>query len=196
MIQDVLSTNRIKVAIFDFVSCYPSVKWPVKALVDLCRKYGTISVVDAAHSIGITKVDISDLNPDFYYCNLHKWMYVPAPCSLLWMQEKYKAVLHTAIINMYYQGGLQKEFSYPGFYDNSPKYAIKEALEFIAEIGFENIMEYSHRMAYEGGRILAKIFGTEMFTEDKEQLIGLNHIRFPVNDANFAKQIKSEVLGV
>jgi hypothetical protein len=65
--------------------CYP---W--EDIVALCRKYGVISLVDAAHAIGQVKTDVKRSDPDFWvsvsdvenqkvFCadgsqNCHKWL--------------------------------------------------------------------------------------------------------------------------
>ena len=43
-----------------------SVIYPWEALVKMCKKYGIISLVDAAHSIGQHKVDLAQVDPDFF----------------------------------------------------------------------------------------------------------------------------------
>jgi len=44
----------------------PSVIYPWEQLVRLCKKYGVISLVDGAHSIGQHKVDLAQVDPDFF----------------------------------------------------------------------------------------------------------------------------------
>jgi hypothetical protein len=43
-----------------------SVIYPWEAIVDLCKKYGVLSMVDAAHSIGQHKVNVAKVNCDFF----------------------------------------------------------------------------------------------------------------------------------
>lgn len=55
-----------------------SMKYPVDDLVKLCKKYGVMSMVDAAHAIGQVKVDIKALDPDF-------WVSVSSGCpQVIW----------------------------------------------------------------------------------------------------------------
>lgn len=40
--------------------------YPMNALVQLCKKYGVLSMVDAAHAIGQVKTDVKFADPDFW----------------------------------------------------------------------------------------------------------------------------------
>jgi selenocysteine lyase/cysteine desulfurase len=39
---------------------------PVKRITEVCHKHGVVVVVDAAHVPGQLKVDIQDIDADFY----------------------------------------------------------------------------------------------------------------------------------
>jgi selenocysteine lyase/cysteine desulfurase len=43
-----------------------SVIYPWEEIVGLCRKYGIISLVDAAHAIGQVKTNVKHSDPDFW----------------------------------------------------------------------------------------------------------------------------------
>ena len=43
-----------------------SIVFPVKQLVKLCKEYGVMSLVDAAHAVGQVEVDIKTIDPDFW----------------------------------------------------------------------------------------------------------------------------------
>jgi selenocysteine lyase/cysteine desulfurase len=43
-----------------------SVVYPWEDIVALCRKYGIISLVDAAHAIGQVKTNVKHSDPDFW----------------------------------------------------------------------------------------------------------------------------------
>ena len=75
----------VKLVIFDYISSIPAIKFPIKELIDMARQNNVIGVVDAAHAIGISQLNIKDLDPDFFFSNLHKWCYVPQSCSFLYI---------------------------------------------------------------------------------------------------------------
>lgn len=50
----------------DHVSSPSSVLVPVKKLSALCHQYGVLTMVDGANALGQVKVDVKDLDVDFY----------------------------------------------------------------------------------------------------------------------------------
>lgn len=66
--------GRIKVAVFDTVTSLPGARMPFERLVEECRKYGILSLVDGAHGIGHLPLDLGRLNADFFVSNCHKYV--------------------------------------------------------------------------------------------------------------------------
>lgn len=83
---------------------------PTKELINLCSKYGTISILDAAHGAGITEFNLNDLNPDFFFTNFNKWGFVPYGVNYLYMKEKYLDKIHHNTISVLYGAGIELEF--------------------------------------------------------------------------------------
>lgn len=65
---------RVRLAIFDTIASLPGVRVPWEKLVETCRHYGILSLVDAAHGIG--HIDMTHtgtvVKPDFLITNCHK----------------------------------------------------------------------------------------------------------------------------
>jgi selenocysteine lyase/cysteine desulfurase len=64
--------RRVKVALFDTISSIPAARWPFERLVKVCREYGVLSCMDAAHGIGAIDLDLTAVDPDFFVTNCHK----------------------------------------------------------------------------------------------------------------------------
>lgn len=64
--------KRVRIGIFDTISSMPGVKVPWERLVEMCKKEGVLSLVDAAHSVGQIQLDLAKMQPDFFVSNLHK----------------------------------------------------------------------------------------------------------------------------
>jgi selenocysteine lyase/cysteine desulfurase len=67
--------RRVKVAVFDTVTSLPGVKMPFERLVEECKRYGILSLVDGAHGIGHLPLDLGKLNADFFVSNCHKYVF-------------------------------------------------------------------------------------------------------------------------
>jgi selenocysteine lyase/cysteine desulfurase len=74
----------VRLAVFDHVSSKPSVLFPVKRMVGICRAKGIPCLVDGAHAPGsLPDLDVDDIGADFYAVNFHKWLYAPRPSGAL-----------------------------------------------------------------------------------------------------------------
>ena len=52
--------------LLDHITSPSAIVFPVKKLIDLCKKYNVISVVDGAHAPGQLKLSMKELKPDYY----------------------------------------------------------------------------------------------------------------------------------
>lgn len=112
--RDVFDKLKPTAVLLEFITCFPSFVYPTKELIQLCREYNVISIVDAAHGIGIIDLNLTELDPDFFFTNPHKWLMTPTPCGLLYASKKYQDALHSSTISMNYGKGSEKEFEYHG----------------------------------------------------------------------------------
>lgn len=94
--EDKLKTTRdVKVAVFDHIVSLPGVQVPWRGLVDLCRRYGVLSLVDGAHGIGHVNLDLHDADPDFFVSNCHKWLHCMRSCAILYVPRRNQSMIHS-----------------------------------------------------------------------------------------------------
>ena len=105
----------------DLIAYNPVYLMPIKKIVQLCRKYNCISVVDAAHGVGVLEFSIRDLDPDFFMTNFNKWGY---------------------------KLGLDKEYEHEGNQDRTSYLCVSKAIEFMKKHGYKEIIEYNKNIAY------------------------------------------------
>lgn len=72
--EGVKADERVRMVVVDSIASVPGVLFPWEDVVALCRKYGALSLVDGAHSIGQHKLDMKKADPDFFVTNCHKWL--------------------------------------------------------------------------------------------------------------------------
>lgn len=147
-------------ALFDTVSSMPGVRLPFEELTKICRENNVISVIDGAHGIGLIDLDLGKLQPDFFVSNLHKWLYVPRGCAIMYVAPHFQGELQTfPISHSYVDADLVKptkltmieKFVFFGTKNYASLQLIKDAVAFREnECGGEaNIADYCTKLSEE-----------------------------------------------
>ncbi|WP_372973861.1 aminotransferase class V-fold PLP-dependent enzyme [Muriicola sp.] len=61
---------------------------PVRKICDMAHKHGVEVMVDGAHCVGHIRVNIEELNCDYYGSSLHKWLSTPLGAGILYVAKK------------------------------------------------------------------------------------------------------------
>ncbi len=108
---------------------------PVKALCELARSQGAVSIVDGAHAFAHFPFSIRDIGCDYYGTSLHKWLSAPVGTGFLFMRRE-RIAGHWALqpTNPTRDGDIRK-FEEIGTHPAANHNAIGEALAFHRAIG-------------------------------------------------------------
>jgi len=66
---------------------------PIDKIAELCRKNGTLLLVDAAQSVGVLPLNLTELGVDFYAFTGHKWLCGPGGVGGLYVRPEAQAGL-------------------------------------------------------------------------------------------------------
>ncbi len=168
-----LFTPRTKVVSICHVSNVLGTVNPVKEIIAEAHSHGAIAVIDGAQAVSHMKVDVTDLDTDFYAFSSHK-MYGPTGIGVLYGKRKWLEIMPP------YQGGgemidhvtfekttwaelpFKFEAGTPDFIGIA---ALHKAIDFMEEVGIDNIAAHEHDLlTYTTERMLEiakmRIFGT------------------------------------
>ncbi|TCD65233.1 hypothetical protein EIP91_002941 [Steccherinum ochraceum] len=183
------------VVMIDSIISTPGVLLPWKELVAMCKEEGVWSVVDAAHSLGQeVNINLSDVQPDFWISNAHKWLYVKRGTAILYVPERNQHIIKSAIptAHMYREKGAfeRRNITLPTFVaqhedlgtrDLSSWLTVKPALAFRTWLGGETIINaYCRDLALAGGALLADILGTELLDPSGNSTLNMTNVRLPL----------------
>lgn len=124
---------------------------PIKDITSLAHKKGITVLIDGAQSIAHTKVDVSDMDVDFYTFSSHK-LYGPTGVGVIY--GKYDLLSQVEPLN--YGGGMNSLFEENGYYELKPLplrleggtpniagvIGLGSAIKYIKNIGIDKIEEY------------------------------------------------------
>lgn len=90
-------------AVFDAISSVPGVRFPFEKINSLVQDNGILSLIDAAHAIGQIDLNLSELDPDFFISNCHKWSFTPRGCAILYVPARNQGFIHPTSITAAYE---------------------------------------------------------------------------------------------
>ena len=150
---------------------------PVKEMIATAHAHGVPVLVDGAQSIPHMRVDVRELDADFYVFSGHK-VYGPTGVGVLYGKENWLDRLPP------YQGGgeMIQHVSFEKttfnelpfkFEAGTPDYigttGLARALDYVSALGMDNIAAYEHELTTYATRRLKEIPGMRLFGESEQK---------------------------
>lgn len=167
-----LLTERTKIFCVTHVSNSLGTINPLKELIDIAHSNNTLVLIDGAQSLSHLKVDVQDLDCDFYAFSAHK-VYGPMGIGGLYGKENllnamppYQGggeMIRTVTFNKTEYNDLPFKFE-AGTPNAGGAIAFAAALRYVSKIGIDTIAEYEHDLC---------LYATERLLENKNiRIIG------------------------
>ena len=178
-------TDKTKIVAITLVSNVMGYLTPIKEIIDLAHEKGALVIVDAAQAIQHFKIDVKELNCDFLAFSGHKVM-GPTGIGVLYGKKKILKTLQP----IDFGGDMNEEVDLYNveikdipfrFETGTPPIAeaigLGKALEFITDLGLENIHKYERQLHTYAINKLNEIEGITIYNKTSD--VGI--ISFNVN---------------
>jgi cysteine desulfurase/selenocysteine lyase len=174
---DTLLSEKTKVVTVNHISNALGIINPVKYIIDKAHTVGAAVLIDGAQAVPHLKPDVQELDCDFYAFSGHK-MCGPTGTGILYGKEEWLNKLPP------YQGGgeMIKEVTFEKttyadlphkFEAGTPNIAggivLGTAIDYLNNIGFENIQEYEHELLDYATKRLLEIEGLRIYGTGKNK---------------------------
>lgn len=146
---------------------------PVKKIIEIAHAHQIPVLIDGAQGVPHMKVDVQDLDADFYVFSGHK-IYGPTGVGVLYGKEDWLDRLPPyqgggeMIQNVTFEKTTFNELPFK-FEAGTPDYvgttALATALDYVSEIGMDNIAAYEHELTVYAMERLKEIPGMRIFGE-------------------------------
>ncbi len=176
-----LLTERTRIVAITYVSNVLGVINPVKEITQMAHNKGALVVLDAAQAAPHIKIDVQDLDCDFVAFSSHK-MLGPTGIGVLYGKKVYLEkmapflrggdMISSVKLDQVTWNKLPWKFE-AGTANFADGYAFGVALDYLSEIGMENIMHHEFELAnYTLGRLLNEVDGIKILGP-KDNRIGV-----------------------
>jgi len=185
-----LLTSKVRFIAIAHTSNVMGIINPIKELIEMAHNENIPVLIDGAQAVPHTKVDMQDLDCDFYVFSAHK-MYGPMGIGILFGKKEYLEKMPP-----YQSGGeMIKDVSFEKttfndlpfkFEAGTPMVAdiigLAEAINYLENIGLDKIQDYEHKLLLYGTEKLLEIEGLRIIgsNENKASVIsfvidGIHH---------------------
>lgn len=165
-------TERTRLVIVDHVVSALAIVLPVGEIVAAAHARGITVLVDGAHGPGQLPLDLDAIGADFYTGNLHKWVCSPKGTAILYAAAPWRDRLHPLAISHHYKSGLHAEFDWTGTTDPSAWLAVSDAMDVLAELGWDALRANNHASVQRGRTLVAEALGATLPHPDDPALYG------------------------
>ena len=174
---DKLLSDKTKIVTVNHISNALGTVNPIKYMIDEAHKYGAAVLIDGAQSVPHFKIDVQKMDCDFFVFSGHK-ICGPTGTGILYGKEAWLNKLPP------YQGGgeMIKEVTFEKttyaelphkFEAGTPNIAggivLGTAIDYMNEVGFENIQQQELELLEYGTKRLLEIKGLKIFGTAKEK---------------------------
>ncbi|HOD10603.1 MAG TPA: cysteine desulfurase [Flavobacterium sp.] len=174
---DKLLSDKTKIVTVNHISNALGTLNPIKYIIDKAHQVGAAVLIDGAQAVPHLKPNVQELDCDFYVFSGHK-ICGPTGVGILYGKEEWLRKLPP------YQGGGEMiatvSFEKTTYADLPHKFeagtpniaggiVLGTAIDYLNEIGFENIQAYEHELLEYGTKRLLEIEGLKIFGTAKEK---------------------------
>ncbi len=168
-----LFTGRTRLVSVAHVSNVLGITNPIKEVIDIAHSHDVPVLIDGAQSIPHTKIDVKELDADFYAFSGHK-VYAPTGSGILYGKDRWLNAMQPyhgggeMIKNVRFEKTTFNELPYK-FEAGTPDYvgiiALGKALEWVDSLGIEKISKHEHELTRYTVEQLESIPGIRIFGE-------------------------------
>ena len=166
--------SKTKVIFISQITSQTALIFPVKEICQYARRSGIITIIDGAHVPGHIKLDIEDIDCDYYTGACHKWLCAPKGTSFLFVRENLQKNMIPQTVSWGEKGDdpgpsqFLMNFQWQGTRDMSAFLSIPAAIKFVKNDQWKNRQLISREIISEVSQQLQLLFNTNPISVGEE----------------------------
>jgi isopenicillin-N epimerase len=162
-------TPRTRLIFISHITSPTAVRLPVETICKRARAAGILTIIDGAHAPGQISLDLTEIDPDFYVGNCHKWMQSPKGAGFLYTRRALQTRLEPLVIswgwgeNSSFTSGTQylDFFEWSGTHDSSAYLSVPAAIQFQERHHWSAVQQGCQHILAEGLKRIETLTGLE-----------------------------------
>ncbi|MEM2506748.1 MAG: aminotransferase class V-fold PLP-dependent enzyme [Nitrososphaeria archaeon] len=188
-----LTDDKTRVIALSHVEYSSGIRYNLREVADLAHRHGALLVVDAVQSLGVIPLDVRMEDVDALASAAYKWLLGPFGAGFVYMRKEFYDKVEPLFVG--WRSSREHEYdprkiSYPkdarkfeyGGMPYTSIYGLTKAIEYVEDIGVENIESYVMKITE---KLMEKLndFGAQILTPyDREKRAGIVTVRFDKMD--------------
>jgi isopenicillin-N epimerase len=172
-------TPRTRVLALSHITSSTALILPIRELIRRARQAGIVTVIDGAHVPGQLPLDLSELDPDFYAGNCHKWLCSPKGAAFLYARRALQARLQPLVVSWGWEATAEDAsfiagespyvaiHEWQGTRDIAPFLSVPAAIQFQASHDWTTVRRQCHELARYGRERITALTGLAPLSPDE-----------------------------
>lgn len=174
MINELFShaTSHTRVLFISHITSPTAILLPVQEICRIAREKGILTIIDGAHAPGQIPLDLSQVGPDFYTGNCHKWLCAPKGSAFLYTRKEMQSLINPLVVSWGWHSDSPGPSQYvdtlewTGTRDLAPYLAVPAAIKFENAHNWSEIQKNCHSLADNLNTQLCSILDTDSLTSN------------------------------
>ncbi|MCA9838528.1 MAG: aminotransferase class V-fold PLP-dependent enzyme [Trueperaceae bacterium] len=163
--------ERTKVIYLSHITSPTALILPIKEICHRARREGILTLIDGAHAPGQLELDLSDIAPDFYTGNCHKWLCSPKGAGFLYSRNDCQDLIEPLVVSWgwtreprHSAGSIYLDnFNWTGTNDPAGYLSVPSAIAFQAEHDWQSHRQACHKRLSETLEAIEQLTGQKTF---------------------------------
>lgn len=164
-------TPNTRVIALSHITSPTALIFPIKEICHKARAAGIWTVIDGAHAVSQLPLDLTDIAPDFYTGNHHKWLCAPKGSGFLYVRQEHQAMIQPLTHSWESEDAnpFHQRHEWHGTEDVSQHLAVPAAIAFQNEHNWSHIRQECHTLLMHAREEIAALGNNNSLAEDPGQ---------------------------
>lgn len=181
-------TKNTKLIFVSHITSSTALILPVKEICDKAKELGIHTLIDGAHAPSQIKLNLKEIDPDFYTGNLHKWLCSPKGSAFLYVKKSLQNLIEPLIVSWGWNPIIKgeskfiDELQFTGTRDFASYLSVPKAIDFQKEHNWNIVINDCYNLVCYARKRMSEILNAKIISpESKDWFLQFAAVLLPIN---------------